>query len=125
MSFLTREENDGVIDHRINVKGRPSYKKMTNRQIRERELLLLLRKLKPQVSAAIATAVRIMGDEKAKDSDKLKAATIILQNYKDTMEAAYDKQYDGEEGEEINQQSAPVFSLKVIGNEDVSDVESK
>lgn len=105
----------GVIDYKINVAGRPSYKKMTNKQIREKELLILLRKLKPHVAEAIKTAVGIMSSDTSSDQNKLRAATLILQEYKNTMEAAYDKIYDEEENEEINQQSdQPVFSLTVV-----------
>lgn len=118
--FKKTEELGGVIDYKINVNGRPSYKKMTNKQIREKELLLLLRKLKPHVASAIATAVKIMSNSEATDQNKLRAATLILQQYKDTMESAYDKEYDADEGEEINQESTPVFSLKVL-NDDSSE----
>ena len=113
--FKSKVEIGGAIDYRINVKGKPTFKGLTNRQIREKELLVLLRKLKPHVSKAVMTAVKIMQNEEASHQNQLKAAVIILQQYKDTMEAAYDKEYDEDQGEEIQQDNAPVFSLKVIG----------
>jgi hypothetical protein len=123
--FKTREENGGVIDYRIHTKGRPTYKGLTNKEIREKEFLLLLRKLKPHISSAIGTAVKIMQNENSSEANRLKAAALILQNYKEIMKDAYDPTYDTQEAEEINQESVPVFSLKMINAEDVEDVGGK
>lgn len=96
--------------------------KLTRREMREQELILVLRKLKPQVGQAIETAVRIMGDGAAKHSDQLKAATVILENYKEIMNQAYSKEHDEDEADAIPVDDVPIFSLKVIGKEDVVDV---
>ena len=121
--FKKTIENGGVIDYKINVKGRPTYKGLTNKEIREKEFLLLLRKLKPHISSAIGTAVKIMQNENSSESNRLKAASLLLQNYKEIMKDAYNPDYDQQEAEEINQESVPVFSLKMINTEDVEDVE--
>ena len=125
--FKSREQLGGVLDPRINSKGNPNIgkyakenagKKLTNRELREREFMSLLRKLKPHVAGAIMTAVKIMGSEDAAHQNKLKAATIILQQYKEVMEGVYDKDYDEEAGEEVQQNNSPVFSLKVVNGTD-------
>ena len=123
--FRSKEELGGQLDPRINLKGNPNIgkyakenagKKLTNRELREREFMSLLRKLKPHVSDAIMAAVKIMKNPEAAHQNQLKAATIILQQYKEVMEGVYDKDYDEEAGEEV-QQATPVFSLKVVGGE--------
>lgn len=122
--FKSKEELGGEIDPRINTKGNPDFgkkkympEKPTNRFLRERELMGLLRKLKPHVADSIMAAVKIMKNQEAADANKLKAATIILQQYKDTMLEVYDKDYDEAEAEEIQQDNSPVFSLKVINSD--------
>ena len=114
MAFKSKEELGGL-DPNINAKGRIApAEPLNNRQLREQEVLNLLRKLKPHVSVAIMSAVKIMQDNKAADQNKLKAAVIILDAYKSTVEDAYDKEYDEETGEEANQDTSPLFSLKVV-----------
>lgn len=118
MPFIPKSALGGERDPNINMQGRiKSGKTMTNRQLRERELLTLLRKLKPHVADAIMAAVKIMGDEKAMDNNKLKAATIILDQYKDVMTKVYDKDYDEDEGEATQESSNALFSLKVVGGD--------
>lgn len=110
-------------DHNINRAGRPKRdpdappKNATKRELKDRELLMLLRKIKPHVSEAIMTASKIMGDEKAPEQHRLKAATILLDNYRKLVLDTYMDGADDDEGEEIQQQNAPVFSLRVIESE--------
>ena len=92
--------------------------KLTNRQLKERELLMLLRKIKPAVAEAIATATRIMKNPEAGANQQLRAATILLDNYRRLTLDLYDSAEPDAEGEEIQQINAPVFSLKVIGQDD-------
>lgn len=122
--FKSKEELGGEIDPRINTKGNPNFgkknyfpEKMSNRQLREREFMSLLRKLKPHVADAIMAAVKIMKNPEAAHANQLKAATILLQQYKETMEAVYDKDYDSEDAEPVQQDNSPVFSLKVINGD--------
>jgi hypothetical protein len=105
-----------------NLKGRPKkesiFDKPTNRELKERELVMLLRKIKPQVAEAIITAAAIMKNEEASHQNQLKAATILLDNYRRLVLDVYDgEEVADKEGTEIQQQNAPVFSLKVV-NED-------
>lgn len=117
--FKSKKELNGEIDPKINILGRvKAASKMTNRELREREFLSLLRKIKPLVADSINTAVKIMKDEKAADQNKLKAAVIILDNYKQMVTDVYNGKYDEDEAEEIQQPNTPVFSLKVVGGEE-------
>lgn len=106
-------------DPRINRKGRAlgtSNKAMSKRDIKERELISLVRKVKPHVATAIARAVAIMGNEEAAHANQLKAAVLILQQYRDLVKDIYDVEDMEEEGTEI-QPAAPVFSLRMINND--------
>lgn len=104
-----------------NVAGRPKVlnkDKKTNKEIRSAELLALTRKLKPHVSKAIMAAVNILENKEAVDSSKLKASALILATYKELIKDTFHKDYDLDEGEEIQQNNAPVFSLRVLSNKE-------
>jgi len=113
-------------DPNINRDGRrPKKDKKTPRQIRNSELESLLRKIKPHVSKSIMTAVGIMDRvEDVSDASKLKAATIILDLYKDTVIKLYDGQ-DVETDEDLEEVEAnkpfQVFSFDTEKKEDQSE----
>lgn len=101
----------------INRNGRkPSDgTKLTNRQLRERELLMLLRKIKPHVAESIVQASKIMKDSTANHANQLKAATLLLDAYRKLTLDLYDgAEIADEEGTEIQEQNSPAFSLKMI-----------
>lgn len=105
-----------------NLKGRPKkesiFDKPTNRELKERELVMLLRKVKPHVAEAIIQAANIMKNNEASHQNQLKAATILLDNYRRLVLDVYDGEEVAEkEGTEIQQHNAPVFSLKVVNEE--------
>lgn len=100
-----------------NPNGRPPKdptKIKTNRERREDTLLALVRKFSPHVSKAVLTASRMLDNENASDMNKLKASSLILVTYKDLVKDLYNKDYDSEEGEAIQESSGPTFSLKMI-----------
>lgn len=105
----------------INTKGRPVKSpdevlvKPTNKELKNRELLLLLRKLKPHVADAVMTAVTVM-QKSDSDQNKLKASQMILQNFhKLTLDLYSGADVDAnDDGEEIQKKSGPVFSLKML-----------
>lgn len=103
-----------------NPNGRPkaesALNKPTNRDLKERELIMLLRKIKPHVAEAITQAAKIMKNEEASHQNQLKAATVLLDNYRRLTLDVYDGQEE-EEGTEIQQQNAPLFSLKVVNEQ--------
>lgn len=105
-----------------NPNGRPKkesiFDKPTNRELKERELVMLLRKIKPHVAEAIMQAAAIMKNAEASHQNQLKAATILLDNYRRLTLDMYDGEEQADEaGVEVQQNNAPVFSLKVV-NED-------
>lgn len=107
-------------DKNINRQGR--IKKLKNpRDIRNAELLSILRKVKPHVSKAIMTAADIMGDNRAPTASKLKAAQLLLASYRDLVIDLYDGEEPEEGIEEIQEQSGHVFSLRVVNEESTED----
>lgn len=109
----------------INRNGRPKgikSKTITNRELRERELLMLLRKIKPHIASSVVRAAAIMNNEEASHMNQLKAATILLDAYRKLTLDLYDGEDDEEEATAIIQEQNPpsgaVFSLRMIGNEE-------
>lgn len=105
----------------LNPAGRPKKvlekEKRTNRELRSEQLLQLVRKFKPHLTKAIQAAVSILDNEKANEQNKLRASALIISTYKDLVKDLYDYRYDNEEGDEIQEKNAPVFSLKMINND--------
>ena len=91
--------------------------KPTNRSNRTKELLILVRKLKPIQSKAIQAAVNILDNKDASENGKLRSAALIIQTYKELLKDLYNPLYDSEESEELQQDNKPVFSLKIINND--------
>ena len=99
-----------------NPAGRPyndDREKKTNRALREKAFVQLLRKFAPHQSKAVMTAVRVMDNAEASDQNKLKASALIIGVYKDLLKDAYHKDYDTDQGEEI-QDNSPAFSLHYV-----------
>ena len=114
MGFKSRSENNGLLDPNISTKGRPREdRKLTKRELLEKEQMAILRKLKPHLSQAILVASKIMNDPKAAEAPRLKACTIILDNYKELIGGVYEG--EDEDGEEIQpNQPKTVFSLHML-----------
>ena len=89
----------------------------TNRSLREKHLLELLRKFKPLQTKAIQTAVKILDNAEAADANKLKAAGMVVSIYKDLIKEVYAKDYDEEEAEDSQVDNSPVFSLRMLPTE--------
>jgi hypothetical protein len=123
VAFRKRSENNGLIDSAINTKGRPREdRKLSKRELLEKEQMAILRKLKPHLSQAIVVASKIMNDPKAAEAPRLKACTIILDNYKQLVGEVYEG--GDEDGEEVQpNQPKTVFSLHMLP--DPKDSESK
>ena len=120
MSGAFKKSTNGEVDSRINRNGRPKkvdlLDKKTNRELKEKELLMLLRKIKPHVSEAIIQAARIMKNEEASHQNQLKAATVLLDNYRKLTLDLYDGDQEAE-GVEV-QENAPSFSLTLLEPQD-------
>jgi len=105
----------------INKKGRPvapKGEKPTNRELRERELLMLLRKIKPHVADSVMQAAKIMKNEEASHANVLKACTILMDAYRRLTLDLYEGEDPEAEGTEIQEQNnAPAFSLHMLKTE--------
>lgn len=122
MSGSFKKSVNGEVDSRINRNGRPKkvdlLDKKTNRELKEKELLMLLRKIKPHVSEAIIQAARIMKNEEASHQNQLKAATVLLDNYRKLTLDLYDGENQDDEGTAVQEDNSPIFSLKIVGQDD-------
>ena len=122
MSGSFKKSVNGEVDQRINRNGRPKkvdlLDKKTNRELKEKELLMLLRKIKPHVSEAIIQAARIMKNEEASHQNQLKAATVLLDNYRKLTLDLYDGENQDDEGTAVQEDNSPVFSLKIVGQDE-------
>jgi hypothetical protein len=116
--FKKREELGGMTDPNINIGGRrPKEGKETNRSLKERELLMLLRRIRPHVADAIMQAAKIMKNEEAAHQNQLKAATILLDNYRRLTLDLYESEDPDAEATEVQAQNQPTFSLKMISGD--------
>ena len=122
MSGSFKKSVNGEVDSRINRNGRPKkvdlLDKKTNRELKEKELLMLLRKIKPHVSEAIIQAARIMKNEEASHQNQLKAATVLLDNYRKLTLDLYDGENSEDEGTAVQEDNTPIFSLKIVSDDD-------
>lgn len=116
MPFVSTKDNGGVPDPRINTdRSKTRSKTLTKRAVRDKELLTILRKIKPHLSESIATAARIMRDPKASEASQLKAAVILLNAYKELVGDIYDGKEEEDETpvQEVQPQGA-VVSFKMV-----------
>lgn len=88
--------------------------KKSNKMLRNEELLSLVRKFKPHLSKAVMAAVSILENKESNEGNKLRASAMILTLYKDLLKDLYHKDYDLDEGMEIQQTSAPILSLTMV-----------
>lgn len=113
MVFRATAENGGVVDPAINKLGRiRGVKEKSRREIRQAELLSLIRRVRPHLSESIMTAATIMRNKESGAGNQLKAAVILLNAYKELVNDLYEGD-DDEEGIEI-QPNTPSFSLHVL-----------
>lgn len=107
----------GGVD-KINLAGRPmklpELSKLSNREIREKELLNLCRKIKPYQTKAIQAIVKILDNPESSDQNKLKAAVFVTEFYKGLLKDTFDYRYDNDQGKEVTEDNTSAFSLKMI-----------
>lgn len=108
----------------INRAGRPKKseedkERKTNRELRQEELLSLVRKFKPLQTKAIQAAVKVIDNSQSNDSSKLRAAALIIETHRALLKDLYDYRYDEESAEEVTiDPPTPKFSLKMLENEE-------
>jgi len=113
MVFRAKADNGGKVDENINKLGRvKGASEMSRRALKDRELISLLRKIKPHMAESIMTAAKIMKSDAAADANKLKASALLISVYKELLKDAYDGDEEAD-GVEI-QSNTPTFSLHVI-----------
>lgn len=121
MVFKRKSLNDGEVDENINLNGRIAGKKaepLSNKDIRNREFISLIRKLKPHLVPSVKIVMSVLESEKSTDQNKLKAGALIIQLYKDLVKDVYSTDYDEQEGEEIQPANkATIFSLTMVKND--------
>lgn len=117
MVFKSRKELNGEIDKNINTEGRiKPAKALTKRELKDRELVQLARKIKPLMAEAIGVCAKVMRDEKASDASQLKASALLTSVYQQLIRDLYDGKDDQDEDQtspEIQEQK-PLFSLTVV-----------
>lgn len=112
-------------DPNINRSGRIAKDhKPTAKELKQKEFMTLLRRLKPLMGKSIGAAYKIMENEDSTEASKLKAAALLLGLYKDLVKEVYDQSIKVEDlvdsdAQEIEEsKNAPVFSLTVIKSEE-------
>ena len=127
MVFKARKDNGGQIDSAINTRGRPlkkDEKTLTRREAKDKEMLTLARKLKPGAQVALKEALKILNNDKASESAKLKAAEIYLKYFHLTVNTLYapsaaDEIPESEtKVEDVQPDNRPIFSLRMISDAD-------
>jgi len=97
--------------------GRPPKDKTkikTNRELRQDEMLSFVRKFKPHLAKAVQTSVRVIENDESSDQNKPKAAALIISTYNGLIKDLYDFRYDSDEGEALQENNGPTFSLRMI-----------
>ena len=109
-----------------NTKGRPKNddsvekKKVSRREARSKELLVLARKLRPHISAAIGETIKILSKDGTADTTRLKAAAFLVTEYHKLIQDVYEGEDNDDEIQEVQPQvdNRPVFSLRMVGTEE-------
>lgn len=89
----------------------------TNKQLRARQLLLLTRKFKPNLSEALKTLNELIEAKETAPAVRYNASKFMIETSKKLTESIYKDSYDEDEGEDIEQETAPVFSLTMVRTE--------
>lgn len=85
-----------------------------NRRLREKQLLMLSRKLKPHVKKALDTINELIEKPEISPAVKFQASKFMLVTNKTLTESIYADKYDDEF--EVEEEQKPVFSLRMISN---------
>lgn len=118
MVFKARKDNNGELDSRINTKGRITREKPLNRELKDRYLLELLRKLRPGQALAIQRTLKIIGDKDSADANAIKASALAMSTYAGLIKELYGKDEvdeDEESVEPLQEECKPkLFSLTMV-----------
>jgi len=78
----------------------------------------LARKLRPHIASAVGTSIKIMNNEDALDSTRLKACAWLFGEYHKLIGEIYDGEDTDESVSEMQPQNTPTFSLHVLKQEE-------
>ena len=111
----------GYPDPNVNRLGRIKREKPLNRELKDRYLLELLRKLRPGQALAIQRTLKIIGDKDSADANAIKASALVMRTYASLIKELYgtDEVDEDEDSVEALQEDAPkakLFSLTMIKN---------
>jgi hypothetical protein len=118
-SAAYRVEGSNVVQLQDKVEA-PEGDVQTNKQLRARQLLLLTRKFKPNLAEALRTLNELIEAEKSAPVVRYSASKFLIETSKKLTTDIYKDKYDEEEGEEIEQDIAPVFSLTMLRTENTN-----
>lgn len=116
MAFKSKAELNGERDPNIWTQGsrNPEKGNQSRRSQVQSELSSLIRRFRPHQSSAIAAAMKIMGDEEGADSNKLRAAALIISTYQSLLKDLHNLGED-EEGTTVEKLiEQPKFSLVMM-----------
>lgn len=117
MAFKSRKELNGQTDPNINQLGRiKPAKALTKRELKDRELVQLARKIKPLMAEAIGVCAKVMRDGEASHASQLKASALLTSVYQQLIRDLYDGKDDPEDEQDSPeiQEQKPLFSLTVV-----------
>ena len=109
----------GYPDPNVNRLGRIKREKPLNRELKDRYLLELLRKLRPGQATAISKMLKIIGDKETQDANAIKASALVLSTYTSLIKELYGKDEESDEEESVEPlqeepKSQPKFSLVML-----------
>jgi hypothetical protein len=108
----------GYPDPNVNRKGRITREKPLNRELKDRYLLELLRKLRPGQALAIQRTLKIIGDKESADANAIKASALVMSTYAGLIKELYGKDEvdeDEESVEPLQEECKPkLFSLTMV-----------
>jgi len=118
MVFKATKDNGGVRDERINSRGRIVREKPLNRELKDRYLLELLRKLRPGQALAIQRTLKIIGNNDSADANAIKASALVMSTYASLIKELYGKDEESDEEESVEplqEECKPkLFSLTMV-----------
>ena len=89
--------------------------KPTNKSLRSKAFMQLLRKFAPHTTQAVQVAVKVMNSSVSSEAGKLKASALIIGTYRDLLKEAYDRNYDLDDASPIQEDNKPqLFSLHML-----------
>lgn len=108
----------GYPDPNVNRLGRIKREKPLNKELKDRYLLELLRKLRPGQALAIQRTLKIIGNNDSADANAIKASALVMSTYASLIKELYGRDEETEEEESVEplqEECKPkLFSLTMV-----------